>query len=137
VDEPVEVLQAVRSLLRPGGRLVIVTDNTSTLDFHLFKRRYWGGYHFPRHWNLFNPSTLRQLAEKVDMEVVQLTTILSPVNWVYSLHNALVDWKAPRWLIRQFTLKSTLALGVFTLFDLLHQKLGHGALLRVTIRRPL
>jgi SAM-dependent methyltransferase len=136
VDDPVQVLGAVRSLLRPGGCVVIVTDNTDTLDFRLFQQRHWGGYHFPRHWNLFNPSTLLQLAQKVDLEVVQLTTILSPVNWVYSFHNALVDWGAPSWLIRQFTLKSTLALGIFTLFDLLHQKLGHGALLRVTLRRP-
>lgn len=137
VDDPVQVLEAARSLLRPGGRVVIVTDNTDTLDFRLFHQRHWGGYHFPRHWNLFNPSTLRQLAQNVDLEVAQLTTVLSPVNWVYSLHNALVDWGAPTWLIRQFTLKSTLALGIFTLFDLLHQMLGHGALLRVTLRRPL
>ncbi len=136
VDDPVQVLESVRSLLRPGGCVVIVTDNTDTLDFRLFQQRHWGGYHFPRHWTLFNPSTLRQLAQKVDLEVAQLTTVLSPVNWVYSLHNALVDWGAPPWLIRQFTLKSTLALGVFTLFDLLHQTLGHGALLRVTLRRP-
>jgi SAM-dependent methyltransferase len=136
VDDPAQVLEVVRSLLRPGGRVVIVTDNTNTLDFRLFQQRHWGGYHFPRHWNLFSPPTLRQLAQKVDLEVVQLTTILSPVNWVYSLHNTLVDWGAPPWLIRQFTLKSTLALGIFTLFDGLHQKLGHGALLRVTLRRP-
>ncbi|MGB8698080.1 MAG: class I SAM-dependent methyltransferase [Thermosynechococcaceae cyanobacterium] len=136
VDDPVQVLEVVRSLLRPGGHVVIVTDNTDTLDFRLFQQRHWGGYHFPRHWNLFNPSTLRQLAQKVDLEVAQLTTILSPVNWVYSFHNALVDWSAPSWLIRQFTLKSTLALGIFTLFDLLHQKLGYGALLHVILRRP-
>ena len=42
------------SLLRPGGRLLIVTDNTGSPDFSLARRRHWGGYHFPRHWNLFN-----------------------------------------------------------------------------------
>jgi SAM-dependent methyltransferase len=136
VDEPVQVLEGVRSLLRPGGRVVIVTDNTDTLNFRLAQHRYWGGYHFPRHWNLFNAKTLRHLAFKVDLEVVQLTTLLSPVNWVYSIHNALVDWGAPRWLIQQFTLKSPLALGIFTLFDLLHQTLGHGTLLRAVLRRP-
>jgi SAM-dependent methyltransferase len=137
VDDPVQVLESVRSLLRPGGRVVIVTDNTDTLDFRLFQHRHWGGYHFPRHWNLFNPKTLRRLALKVDLEVVQLTTILSPVNWVYSIHNALLDWGAPRWVIQQFTLKSPLALGIFTLVDWLYQRLGHGALLRVMLRRPL
>jgi SAM-dependent methyltransferase len=137
VDDPVQVLEAVRSLLRPGGRIVLVTDNTDTVDFRLFQHRYWGGYHFPRHWNLFNSKALRRLALKVDLEVLQLTTILSPVNWVYSIHNALVDWGAPPWLIQQFTLKSPLALGLFTLIDGLYQILGHGALLRVTLRRPL
>jgi SAM-dependent methyltransferase len=137
VDDPVQVLESVRSLLRPDGCVIIVTDSTDTLDFRLFQHRHWGGYHFPRHWNLFNPKTLRRLALKVDLEVVQLTTILSPVNWVYSIHNTLLDWGAPRWIIQQFTLKSPLALGIFTLVDLLYQMLGHGALLRVMLRRPL
>ncbi len=137
VDHPSEVLAAVRSLLKPGGRIVIVTDNTDTLDFNLSKARHWGGYHFPRHWNLFNPTNLRLLAQKVDLEVVQLTTIVSPVNWVYSIRNALVDWNAPQWLIAQFSLQSPLSLGVFTLFDMLHQAMGRGALMRIVLKRPL
>ncbi|NEP16234.1 MAG: class I SAM-dependent methyltransferase [Leptolyngbya sp. SIO4C1] len=136
VDNPTEVLAAVRRLLRPGGRVVIVTDNTDAWDFHLFKRRYWGGYHFPRHWTLFNSANMRTLAQAVEMEVVQLTTVVSPVNWVYSIRNALVDWRAPGWLVRQFSLKSTLSLGVFTLFDMVLQKLGRGALMRATLQRP-
>ncbi|HSM84398.1 MAG TPA: class I SAM-dependent methyltransferase [Nodosilinea sp.] len=136
VDDPVGVVQAVRSRLKPGGRLVIVTDNTATLDFALFKRRHWGGYHFPRHWNLFSPGTIRTLASRVDMEIESLGTQVSPVNWVYSLRNALVDAAAPAWLINSFSLKSTLALGVFTLVDMGFQALGRGALLRVVLRRP-
>jgi SAM-dependent methyltransferase len=137
VDEPAAVLAAVRSLLKPGGRVVIVTDNTDTLDFNLFQSRHWGGYHFPRHWTLFNPTNLRLLAQKVDLDVEHFTTIVSPVNWVYSIRNTLVDWNAPTWLIRQFSLQSTLSLGIFTLFDMLHQWAGRGALLRATLRRPL
>lgn len=34
----------------------MVTDNTDSLDFTLFQRRYWGGYHFPRRWNFLNKS---------------------------------------------------------------------------------
>ncbi len=90
VADPPGVLRAVRSLLRPGGSLVIVTDNTDSLDFQLFKKRHWGGYHFPRHWNLFNPHTMRLLADKVGMEVAELTTAVSPVNWVYSVRNMVV-----------------------------------------------
>jgi len=136
VDNPPAVLRAIRSLLKPGGSLVIVTDNTSSLDFRLFKGRHWGGYHFPRHWNLFNPETIRLLAEKVEMEVVSLTTAVSPVNWVYSLRNLLVDLNAPLWLTNRFSLKSPGSLSFFTIFDVLNQMAGKGALLQAILRRP-
>ena len=136
VDDPPGVLAAVRALLRPGGRVVIVTDNTDTLDFALFKRRHWGGYHFPRHWNLFNPETMRRLAHKVGLEVDSITTVVSPVNWVYSISNTLQDWGAPPWMVRRFSLSSPVSLAAFTLFDGLHRMAGRGALLRATLRRP-
>ena len=74
VDKPDEVLRGIRKLLKPGGKLVIVTDNTDSLDFRFFKETYWGGYHFPRHWNLFNRNSLTELAEKNDFEVARLRT---------------------------------------------------------------
>ncbi|MBW4516437.1 MAG: class I SAM-dependent methyltransferase [Timaviella obliquedivisa GSE-PSE-MK23-08B] len=135
VDDPTAVLRAVRALLKPGGRLVIVTDNTDTLDFQLSRTRHWGGYHFPRHWNLFNSATMAAIAQKTGLEIETLTTIISPVNWVYSIRNALVDRQAPQWLINQFSLSSTLSLGVFTLFDQVQQWMGRGALMRAVLKR--
>lgn len=136
VADPPAVLRAVLSLLKPGGRLVIVTDNTDSLDFKLFKGRYWGGYHFPRHWNLFGPRSLRALACKVGFEVQTLSTVMSPVNWVYSVRNTLVDARASSWLVNQFSLESSASLAAATLFDTLHQLIGRGALLRAVLRRP-
>jgi ubiquinone/menaquinone biosynthesis C-methylase UbiE len=136
VEKPDEVLSAVRRILKPGGRLVVVTDNTDSIDFKLFKNSYWGGYHFPRHWNLFNRKSLAKLAEKCGFEVDDLTTQVSPVNWVYSIHNALVDRRAPQFLINQFTLKSAVSLSAFTSLDILLQKMGRGALLRAILRKP-
>ncbi len=135
VEKPELVLPSICKLLKKGGRLVIVTDNTDSLDFKLFKNGYWGGYHFPRHWNLFNRNALSKLAEKSGFEIAEITTIVSPVNWVYSIHNALVDANAPQFLINQFTLKSTISLGIFTILDIILQKFGKGALLRATLRR--
>jgi 2-polyprenyl-3-methyl-5-hydroxy-6-metoxy-1,4-benzoquinol methylase len=135
VEKPNEVLPAICRVLKPNGKLIIVTDNTDSLDFKLFKNGYWGGYHFPRHWNLFNRKCLTQLAEKSGFEVAEMTTIVSPVNWVYSIHNALVDINAPKFLINQFTLKSTISLGIFTILDFILQKFGKGALLRATLRK--
>jgi SAM-dependent methyltransferase len=136
LDDPVGVLREARSLLKPGGRLVIVTDNTDTFDFRIFKGRHWGGYHFPRHWNLFNRATLRGLARKVEMDVEALEWSLSPVNWVYSLHNLLVDCGAPRWLVNRFGLAAPGSLALFTIVDAFCGLLGKGALIRATFRRP-
>ena len=136
IENPPETLAAVRSLLRPGGRVVIVTDNTRSLDCKIFRGRHWGGFHFPRHWNLFNRDAMCSLAKKVDLEVVHIGTQVSPVNWVYSLRNLLVDWGAPRWLYNRFSLQSPVALGVFTLVDNGLRLFGRGALLRAILRRP-
>lgn len=136
VADPASVLTAARRQLRPGGRVLIVTDNTGSVDYRLSRSRHWGGYHFPRHWNLFNESSLRRLAGRVDLEVADLRTMVSPVNWTYSVRNALDDFGAPRWLVNQFTLSSPIALAFFTLFDMIHTAAGRGALLRAVLRRP-
>ncbi len=137
LEKPFEVLSAVKNVLKPGGKLVIVTDNTDALDFKVFKNGYWGGYHFPRHWNLFNQNSLAMLAAKADFETADIKTIVSPVNWVYSIHNALADWNAPRFLQNRFTLKSTVSLSAFTLLDIIMQKFGKGALLRAVLQKSL
>ncbi len=136
VEKPDSVLKSIHRLLREGGRLIIVTDNTGSPDFKLSKGRYWGGYHFPRHWNLFNHHSMMKLAENSGFDVAEITTIVSPVNWVYSIHNFLVGGKKPDWLINQFTLKSPVSLSIFTILDFIFQKFGRGALLKVTLRKP-
>ena len=136
VERPDEILSAVSRLIKPGGRIVIVTDNTDSVDFGLFKKGYWGGYHFPRHLNLFNKKSLSKLAQKAGLSVASLTTIVSPVNWVYSIHNALVDKRAPRFVINRFTLRSFVSLSAFTVLDIILQKAKRGALLRATFQKP-
>lgn len=135
VEKPEKVLSAVLEILKPGGKLVVVTDNTDSIDFALFKGSYWGGYHFPRHWNLFNRRSLKKLAIKTGFEIAKLTTVVSPVNWVYSIHNSLVAFAAPRFLIDRFTLRSTVSLSIFTSLDIALQKFGRGALLRAILKK--
>jgi SAM-dependent methyltransferase len=137
LDDPPAVLRGIRRLLRPGGHLGIVTDNTASIDFRVLGNRYWGGFHFPRHWYLFSPSTLRRLCDKTGLEVVRLETQVSPINWVYSLRNRLVDRGAPRWIADRFRIEEPLTLAAFTLLDMACVVAGRGALLRAFVRRPL
>ena len=48
VADPAMVLTKAASLLAPGGRLIVKTPNTDTLDCRLFRHRNWGGFHCPR-----------------------------------------------------------------------------------------
>ena len=136
VEQPDKVLAGIYRLLKKNCRLVIITDNTGSIDFNLFKRSYWGGYHFPRHLNLFNKHSLSFLGERSGFEIEYIRTIVSPVNWVYSIHNLLVGRKAHRWFIDRFTLRSTVSLSIFTGLDFILQKMGKGALLEATFRKP-
>ena len=135
VADPASLLRAIRRVLRPGGRLLLVTDNTGSLDFSVAKRRHWGGYHFPRHWYLFDATSMRKLASHTGLAVDELDTMVSPVNWVYSLRNALDDWGAPRSWVEWFSLDSPVPLAAFTAFDWVHQRVGRAALLRAVLRR--
>lgn len=110
-------LAAVQVLLRPGGLLFLETPSFDGLDARLFSDRYWGGYHFPRHWYLFNAPLLRELLSASGFDVIEERYLASPSFWIQSLHHFLKD-KGRTALARFFEVRNIPLLAVFTLFDL-------------------
>ena len=137
VSDPEATLRALARLLAPGGVLVVETPNVRSLDARLFRRRYWGGYHFPRHWNLFDREGLARLGRGCGLEPVRLETFVCAVFWIYPFHHWLREKGLPRPIYRFFWPASNpLLLAAFTAVDMLLAPLGLSANLRGVFRRP-
>jgi len=61
VEEPIGFLEKGWQLLKPGGRLVIVTPNIKSLGSLIFKKN-WLHLDPPRHFHLFSAETLERCA---------------------------------------------------------------------------
>jgi SAM-dependent methyltransferase len=56
--DPMAALESLRAKLSHEGLLLLETPNLGGLDYLLFRKRYWGGYHLPRHFHLFTKNAL-------------------------------------------------------------------------------
>jgi 2-polyprenyl-3-methyl-5-hydroxy-6-metoxy-1,4-benzoquinol methylase len=89
VEDPAAFLAAIRASLRPDGYALIDTPNVDTFDFRLFSRGHWGGYHFPRHWTLYDAKTFAALADKTGFAIESITYMPSAIFWVWTMHSLL------------------------------------------------
>ena len=87
VDQPLDAVKKLASWLVPGGILAVETPNRDSLDARLFRRTFWGGYHIPRHWNLFSTSGVVRLLETAGLEVVLVSYQTGHSFWLYSVHH--------------------------------------------------
>jgi 2-polyprenyl-3-methyl-5-hydroxy-6-metoxy-1,4-benzoquinol methylase len=136
LPNPVQAVARLASLLVPGGCLFIETPSTDGRDCRLFQRGYWGGYHIPRHFFIFNESSLRRLAADTGLEVAEVKYLASPAFWIQCCHHALFDhgWFG---LARFFTIKNPLVLALATAHDLLTVAAGgRTSNIRIIARRP-
>jgi ubiquinone/menaquinone biosynthesis C-methylase UbiE len=118
LQNPVRVVERLELLLENGGYLFIETPSTDGKDSRIFRRRYWGGYHIPRHFFIFNEASLRQLLEGAGLQVVEVRYMCSPAFWIQSFHHALLDKGWTR-LSKFFTVKNPILLAIFTTMDTL------------------
>jgi SAM-dependent methyltransferase len=137
VREPREVLEVIARALKPGGHVFIETPNIDSIDARLFRRRYWGGYHLPRHFHLFDTRSLARLVEKAKLERVQHRPLVCPQFWVISFQNWLKDRGAVRFAERFLSPFNPFTLAPFTLLEIVHQRLWWTSNQQLIARRPL
>ena len=134
--DPRSTVRKAASLLRPGGILSVETPDLRGWDFELFRERYWGGYHFPRHFYLFDFETLPRLLSEEGFEVMSVRSMLSPAFWIHSVHNWLVDRSWGRPAARFLHPQNLVAVGAATAIELLQSALrGVSSNLQVIARR--
>jgi SAM-dependent methyltransferase len=137
VEHPGEVCRRVHRLLRPGGCFVVETPNLAGLDYRLFRRSWWGHYHFPRHWNLFSTRSLHRMLEDAGLRIERSEYLISTSAWTISLHNYLLDRGWPDRLVRFFHYQNPLLLALFVALDWTRARLGlETSNQRVIARKP-
>lgn len=84
VPDPIGLLAECRRVLKPGGKLVMVTPNIQSLGRRLFDE-YWRGWEVPRHLVLFSPkSALRVCVERAGLKVRSLWTPAKGARFIYA-----------------------------------------------------
>ncbi len=81
VPDPAALLCECRRILRPGGRLIILTPNVSSWGHRKFGRA-WFALDPPRHLHLFTPVALRALVERSGLQVHTATTSLRNIGTI-------------------------------------------------------
>ncbi len=85
VADPRAMLTKVRGLLKPGGQLFIKTPNFNSLDARIFRHRSWAGFHTPRHFVLFQRSSLEALCRECGLEPQSFSYTQGAPFWSVSL----------------------------------------------------
>lgn len=138
VTDPRAMIEKLARVLVSGGAAIFETPNTASWDHWLFPRRYWGGYHIPRHFFLFNKRSLPRLLRACGFQVRQVRSLASPMFWIHSFHHVTVEKGFPRfvrWLFDQYPPRGV-ALALFTVLDTIGKAFGITSNMRVVAVKP-
>lgn len=123
------------SLLKPGGVLLIETPSADGLDSRLFRKYHWGGYHVPRHLQIFTSETISTTLSKYGFEVETISYLPSPNFWTSSFRNLLFIKEFPRFMTKRMNYKSLFCMAIFTTIDMLTRFFIPTSNMRVVARK--
>lgn len=83
VPDPVGLLRECRRILKPSGKLVVITPNINSFG-HQFFGEYWRGLEIPRHLYIFSTHSLRNSSEAALMNVQEQWTTAITARWMWA-----------------------------------------------------
>jgi len=134
LDSVKDIVNKAQKLLSKDGILFIETPCMKGLDYLLFKEKYWGGWHFPRHWTIFNDNSLSNLIELNNFKTIEKKFLASPSFWTQSFHHYFLD-KSYKNIAKFFTIKNPFNLIVFTFIDLILSKFSFTSNMRLVFKK--
>ncbi len=81
VQNPVEVLQGISQVLKPGGMAILSVPNACGWGARIFGRR-WINWHAPYHMQFYSTRSMQIVLEKVGL-VLDRTCTMTPSSWLY------------------------------------------------------
>ena len=135
VPDPAAILRRIAAALTPSGHLFLETPNLDSLDARLFRRRYWGGYHLPRHFHLFDRRTLPRLVATAGLETVAMRPLVCPQFWIISIGNWLRAHGRGALALRVASPFSPLCLAPATAIEVVQARLWWTSNLQLVARR--
>ncbi|MBC7260975.1 MAG: class I SAM-dependent methyltransferase, partial [Chloroflexi bacterium] len=83
VPDPIGTLKECCRVLKPGGKLVVVTPNIGSMGYQVFGE-HWRGLEVPRHLHIFSPQSLRAAAERAGLLVQEVRTTARSARWMHA-----------------------------------------------------
>jgi 2-polyprenyl-3-methyl-5-hydroxy-6-metoxy-1,4-benzoquinol methylase len=109
--------------LKPNGMLSISTPNLDGYDRRWCGERLWGGYHTPRHLNLFSRTSLSGYCQEFGLEEIEFNNLSAPLIHITTLGNYFKDKKSK--LAKYCNYRNIFLLGVFTIIDAVFMAMGY------------
>ena len=129
-------LKKTFELLKDNGIVFIETPSDEGLDAKIFRHNHWGGYHIPRHLQIYNSKTIRNALEKHGFIVEEIKYLPSPNFWTSSVRNFLFRKGVPYALTKQMNYKNIGCMLTFSIIDTITKAFHPTSNMRVIARRP-